>query len=77
MKQLFTWSLCLEATTLTENIGLGMLNGFGLCVVEYCDEGSMTSKARRKGELDRYPSLAFLSMRTVHTYVEKPAPLKL
>jgi hypothetical protein len=56
MKQLFTWSLCLEATTLTENIGLGMLNGFGICVVEYCDEGSMTSRPDEKGSSTDTPA---------------------
>jgi hypothetical protein len=49
MMQLFTWSLRLETTTLTRNIGLGMSNKFDFCVVEYCDEGSMFSRPDERG----------------------------
>jgi hypothetical protein len=49
MNQLLTWYLCLETTTLTGNIGLGMLNEIGICVMEYCEEGSMTFRPDEKG----------------------------
>ena len=78
MKQLFTWSLCLETTTLIENIGLGMLNEIGICVMEYCEEGNMTFRPDEKGNSTNTSlSSAYLSARTVHTYVEKPAHMKL